>query len=134
MSRVLAPFPDAELVVMDLLSTIGTTVAATGEDITGPTILIQRVGGSDDGVTDRPVIQVVCLAPDRHQAWGMARQAQQVILACGGTVVTGEFVTDVLIDSARTVTPPDQVPDKNNALRPVAAQYRLGLRRPWPTA
>ncbi len=126
----LSPFADAELVVLDLLDPVGTTVLETGDDIPPGTVLIQRVGGADDGVTDRPVMQIVCFHTDRSAAWALARQVQQVMLASGGTAVTGEHVTEVLIDSARTVTPPDLMPDRNPDVRPVAAQYRLGLRRP----
>lgn len=133
MSTVLAPFPDAEKVVMDLLSSVGPTSTVTGAVVSPPAILIQRVGGTDDGVTDRPVVQVTCLGATRHDAWDMARQAQQVILASAGTAVTGSLVSGVLVDTARTVTPPDQIPDRNSALRPVAAQYRFGFRRPWGT-
>lgn len=130
MSPVLAPYPDAELVMLDLLRPTGKTVTATDAVIAVKTIVVQRVGGTDDGVTDRPIVQVTCLAPTRAEAWAMARQVQQVVLAAGGTAVSGQYVTDVFIDSTRTVTPPDQLPDRNVNLRPVAAQYRLGLRRP----
>lgn len=129
MTTVLPPWPDAELVVLDLLDPIGSTVLETGDEIPVGTILIQRVGGADDGVTDRPVMQIVCFHTDRTAAWSLARQVQQVMHAAGGTAVTGEHVNDVLIDSVRTVTPPDLMPDRNPNLRPVAAQYRLGLRR-----
>lgn len=123
-------FPDAELVMLDLLAPLAATVTATDQDIVGSMALVQRVGGADDGVTDRPVLLVTCFHTDRHVAWRLARDVQQLVLAAGGTAVNGEFVTDVLIDSTRTVTPPDQLPDRNQDLRPVAAQYQLGLRRP----
>jgi len=130
---VLAPYPDAELVMMDLLQPVAPTVTATDQTLTGRTIQIQRVGGTDDGVTDRPVLQVTCMATTRTEAWAMARDVQQRVLAAGGTAVTGTRVAGVYIDSTRTVTPPDQLPDRNPGIRPVSAQYRLGLRRPRPT-
>jgi hypothetical protein len=125
----LPAWPDAELVVLDLLDPVGSTVLETGDDIPPGTVLIQRVGGADDGITDRPVMQIVCFHGDRSAAWSLARNVQQRMLAAGGTRVTGEHVTGVLIDSVRTVTPPDLLPDRNPNLRPVAAQYRLGMRR-----
>ena len=130
MSTVLAPFPDVELVMLDLLRPVAPTVTATDANIVPPVVVVQRVGGTDDGVTDRPIVQVTCLAATRQAAWAMARQVQQVVLAAGGTAVSGTYVTNVFIDSTRTVTPPDQLPDRNVNLRPVSAQYRLGLRRP----
>jgi hypothetical protein len=128
---VLAPYPDIELVMLDLLRPLGKTVTATDAVIDPPVVVVQRVGGTDDGVTDRPVVQITCLHTSRSAAWAMARQAQQIVLAAGGNAVSGTYVTGVFIDSARTVTPPDQLTDRNANLRPVSAQYRLGLRRTY---
>lgn len=145
MGTVLPPWPDAELVVMALLDSVGTTVTAT-DGVTEPVIRINRTGGDDDRITDRPVIEVACFAPDRaatgdqqpavpgrELAWAMAEQCRQVILAARRTVVTytdkdGREIT-ALIDNARTATPPDQLPYGNENVRTVVATYVLAMRR-----
>jgi len=127
---VLAGFPDAELVVMDLLTPVGITVTATSENLAPPVVVVQRVGGADDGVTDRPRVQVVCFGATRPAAWALAEQARQIVLAAGGTVVTGTNITGVFLDSTRTETPSVQLPDPNRDVRAVTAVYRLSYRRP----
>ena len=127
---VLAGFPDAELVVMDLLAPVGVTVTATDENLMPPVVLVQRMGGPDDGVTDRPRVQVACFGASRPAAWALAEQARQIVLAAGGTVVTGTNVTNVFVDSTRTETPSVQLPDRNQNVRAVTAVYRLSYRRP----
>jgi len=128
---VLTGFPDAELVMMDLLTPVGVTVTATSENLAPPVVVVvQRVGGADDGVTDRPRVQVVCYGATRPAAWALAEQARQIVLAAGGTAVTGTNVTGVFLDSTRTETPSVQLPDPNRDVRAVTAVYRLSYRRP----
>jgi len=127
---ILVGFPDAELVVMDLLTPVGVTVTATSENLAPPVVVVQRVGGADDGVTDRPRVQVVCYGSTRPAAWALAEQARQIVLAAGGTAVTGTNVTNVFLDSTRTETPSVQLPDPNQSVRAVTAVYRLSYRRP----
>lgn len=130
MSTLLGPYPDAELVMLDLLAPVAATVTHTDDDLTAPTVQVARVGGSDDGVTDRPRIQVTCYGATRAQAWALAEQARQIVTAAGGTAVSGDNVTGIYIDSARTATPAQQLPERNPDLRTVTATYLLGLRRP----
>lgn len=127
MSRKLLPYPDAERVLRDLLTPLAHTVTQTdeGETFTEPVIQVQRVGGSDDGITDRPRMQVSCFADDRHEAWNLAEDVRQTVLACGGTKVNG-----VLVDKATTETPAQQLPDEIRDVRKVVAIYRFDFRRP----
>jgi len=130
MAAILTGFPDAELVMMDLLAPVGVTVTATDENLMPPVVLVQRMGGPDDGVTDRPRVQVVCYGPTRPAAWALAEQARQIVLGAGGTAVTGTNVTNVFLDSTRTETPSVQLRDPNQSVRAVTAVYRLSYRRP----
>jgi Protein of unknown function (DUF3168) len=127
---VLAAFPDAELVFLDLLNGLAPSVTHTDDNLTPPAIQVQRVGGSDNGVTDRPQMQITCYGGTRAQAWALAEQVRQRILAAGATTVTGDFVTGVLVDSTRTVTPAQQIPERNPNLAAVTALYAAGFRRP----
>lgn len=125
MSAVLAPYPDTESAMVALLGGVASTVTTTPASFTPPLVQVQRLGGDDDGVTDFPIVAVTCYGATRAQAWQMAEQCRQLILAVGNESPGG-----ILIDSARTVTPSQQLPDPNTNLRVVTATYRLGLRRP----
>lgn len=126
----LAAWPDAETVVMTLLEPVAPTVTATPAKLVVPVIRVQRVGGSDDGITDHPRMEIACYGSDRAQAWQLAEQCRQVIL---GSIRT-EVITDtgrVLIDTARTDNPPTQVPyPTSEDVRRVAGYYRFAWRRP----
>jgi hypothetical protein len=121
---VLPPFPDAETVVMTLLEPAAPTVTATPADLVPPLIRVQRVGGSDDGITDYPRMEIACYGKDRAQAWQLAEQCRQLVLGSVRTHVGG-----VLIDNARTDHSPTQVSYENADLRRIIAYFRLSWRR-----
>lgn len=137
MSAPLAPFPDIELVLLDLLDPYGETVTATDvDDPPDGTIQVERIGGPDDGITDRPRVRITIYGRDRRAAWALSRQLQQVVLASGGTQVTGpmtaeEYPAGVLLDLARTATPPRQLAEQGRNARIVETIYEFHLRRPW---
>lgn len=123
MTAILGPWPDIEAVLVTLLAPVAQVVTTTPANLTPPLVQVQRFGGADDGLTDFPVVAVTCFGGTRAAAWSMAENCRQRILASPGE-------PGVLIDSAETVTPSQQVPDPNTSLRVVTATYRLGLRRP----
>ncbi|GJF06600.1 phage tail termination protein [Pseudonocardia sp. D17] len=125
MTEVLAPFPDVEVVLLELLEPVASTCTATPPTITPPLIRVVRTGGSDDGITDSPVVEVTCIGADRQASWALSEQCRQVILASPNTVVAG-----VLIDYAATFTPPQQIPDPDLDKRSVTSNYELAFRRP----
>jgi hypothetical protein len=116
---------DAEKVVMVLLAPIAPTVTSTPNPLVAPVIRVQRVGGSDDGMTDYPRVEVAVYGSDRAQAWDLAEKARQTILASPRSVVNGQ-----LIDNAKTDTPATQTPYDNADIRRVVAQFRFAWRRP----
>ncbi|GAY12037.1 hypothetical protein [Pseudonocardia sp. N23] len=126
MAELLAAWPDAEVVVLDLLDpAVAPACTATPETIETPLIRVVRTGGSDDGITDSPVMEVTCIGADRTQSWQLSEQCRQVILASPNTVVAG-----VLIDDAATFTPPLQIPDPDLDKRSVTTNFVLAWRRP----
>lgn len=126
MVEQLPQYPDAEVVVMALLESLAPTVTSTPDTLTGPLIRVQRIGGADDGITDRPRIEVACYAPTRTAAHTLQQQCQQLILAARCTVVAG-----CLIDRTTTDTGPIQPPRyPNQDVRWVPAIYRMEWRRP----
>lgn len=128
MTALLAGFPDVEKAVTDLLAPVAATVTTTPANFTPPLVQVQRIGGPDDGITDWPEVAVTCYGTSRAAAWAMAENCRQRILAAPGEAPGG-----ILIDSAATITPSQQIPDPNTTLRVVTATYRLGLRRPRTT-
>ncbi|PKW15928.1 tail completion protein gp17 [Saccharopolyspora spinosa] len=130
MGLVLPPFPDAETVVMALLEPLASTVTATPATLVPPLIRVNRVGGSDDGITDHPRMEIACYGQDREQAWQLAEQCRQAILGSPRTVAHG-----VLIDNARTDNPPTQTPYAHTEdIRRVLGYFRLSWRRPRATS
>src|SRR6478752_4161142 len=132
MGQLLSPYPDIELVLMDMLSSFGPTVTATGTTVPAGTILIERIGGPDNGVTDKPRVQISFFGDTRGAAWQLCRVAQQKMLASCGTLVSGQYVTNVLIDYAETATPPKQIPEQGRDSRIVQIVMEFHLRRQWP--
>jgi hypothetical protein len=129
----LPPFPDAEDVVMALLEEVADTTTDTAAtlDSDAPVIKVTRVGGTDDLITDRPLVEVAVFATTYEQARQLARQCQQVILASGGrSIVTPDHPQGVLIDKAETTSAPLRVPYENENLRHKAATYQFSFRRP----
>ena len=123
--ELLPAFPDAEAVVMDLLAPLGTTVTSTPAEINGPLIRVQRVGGADDGITDRARIEVLCYHQTRPLATALASECRRLIGAAGCTVVGG-----VLIDRAYSEVAPVNEIYRNPDVRAVPAVYRFEWRRP----
>lgn len=127
MTEVLGAFPDVEKVVTDLLDPLapGSVYTEFPADFAAPAIRVQRTGGSDNGITDSPFVEVMSVGRSRAEAWELDGAVRQYVLASGGTIVSG-----VLVDSARTMTPPQQMPDPRTNVRVVSSSYRMGFRRP----
>lgn len=126
MAQLLPAWPDAEAVALDILTPTGATVVtATDENLEPPVIQVARIGGSDDGVTDRPRVEVEVFGGTRAQAWQLTEECRQLIHATSGTTVNG-----VLCDRAVTETPAQGLPYPNPDVRRVVATYRLDFRRP----
>ena len=86
-------------------------------------VRVARGPGSDDGVTDAPLLDVECFAPSEGAAWSLAEDARQVMHELTGRVVNG-----ALVDSVSTSTAPVRVEYAPHVVRYVAS-YRLNLRK-----
>jgi hypothetical protein len=136
------PFPDIELVLMDLLAPAfpaATVVTALPTNLTGKILQVQRVGGSDDGITDRPRVRISAFAGTRSQSWELARLVGAFLNSKGtSTLIQGpetatEYPGGVQLDSVSTATPPRQVAEgtPTRDARVVDTTYEVHLRRPW---
>lgn len=133
MAAELPPFPDAEDVVMSLLEPVAPTTTSTGPDLEteAPVIRVTRVGGDDDGITDRPLVEVAAFATTYDAARKLARDCLVTILAAPNTKVTTEDYPDgVLVDKAETASSPVRVPYDNPDLARKIGTYRFAWRRP----
>jgi hypothetical protein len=131
MALQLAAFPDAEDTGMAILDPLGyTTVTSTPDPIVPPVIRVNRVGGSDDRIIDSPRLEIAVYGATRPQAWAIAEQCRQTILAARRTEVALPSGMVVLVDTADTVAAAAQVPYENPDIRRVVAIYELSYRRP----
>ena len=123
---VLAPFPDVERAVGDLVAGLGTTGSETNITLqsTLPYIRIRRLGGADDGITDAARVDVHVYDTDATSAKAIAEQVRQLLIS--GPSVTAHGI----IDRARTEIGPQTIPADDTAdIRQVVATYRVSLRR-----
>jgi hypothetical protein len=123
--ELLSAFPDIEDYALALLAPVGTTVLATPATITPPLVVIRRIGGSDDLITDTPRIQVDCFGGTRRQTADMAERCRQLILAAPAT-----GIGTARIDQAQTVSAPTFLAYDDQHTQRTTATYHLSLRRP----
>lgn len=122
-------FPDIEAVLITYLGDLALTGELTPESLESPFIRVNRVGGFDDGITDRPRVELACYCPTRRESQALSEQVRQHVLACDGTDAAGVFIDHVVTESqaGRSAYP-------NEDVRRIAAVYRLSLRRQRSTA
>lgn len=123
--ELLTAFPDAEDVGLELLATAGDVRLATPVDLVPPIIVVRKVGGTDDGITDRPRLEVQVYESSRVAARDLAEQCRQIVLAAPATQVAG-----VSIDKTATETSPTFVDYGIRTVHRYIATYRLEYRRP----
>ena len=89
-------------------------------------VRVRRGPGSDDEVTDSPLIDVetFTLSATPSTAWDLAEDARQAMHAMAGTSFSG-----ALVDSVSTATSPTEIDYGNAKLIRYVASYRLRLRK-----
>lgn len=126
----LPPFADAEEVAYALLSSVGNVVKGTLASIVTPVIVVRRIGGHSDYVTDYPEIHVSTIGDTRPQSVQLQLLCQQKIENAFATEVTLPDNSVVLIDGTSTITSGHIESYENVDLREVTAIYQLRMRRP----
>jgi hypothetical protein len=121
-------WPDVEATVRGYLATTidGRTVTilpARLEDNL-PVTRILRGPGSDDGITDGPLLDVETFAASRGDMWRLAEETRQALHALAGKAYDG-----VLVDTVDTATGPTYVDYGNPKVHRAVASYRLALRQ-----
>lgn len=123
---VLAPFPDVERAVGDLVAGLGTAGSETNITLqsTLPYIRIRRLGGSDNRITDAARVDVHVYDADATAAKTIAERVRQRLISGPSTTAHG------IIDRAWTEIAPQTIPADDTAdIRQVVATYRISMRR-----
>jgi hypothetical protein len=126
MTVVLAPFPDVERAVGDLVADLGTPGSETNITLqsTLPYIRIRRLGGSDDRITDAARVDVHVYDTDATNAKAIAETIRQRLISGPSTTTHG------VIDRVWTEVGPQTIPAADTAnIRQVVATYRVSMRR-----
>lgn len=126
----LPAFADAEEVVYALLSPLGTVVKGTPAAIVTPVIMVRRIGGHSDYVTDFPQVHVSAIGDTRPQSVALQLRCQQRIENSFAVEVSLADNSVVLIDGTSTLTSGHIEAYENVDLREVSAVYELRMRRP----
>ncbi|WP_054812180.1 hypothetical protein [Nocardia arizonensis] len=95
----MSSYPNVHEVLITLLTPIVTTVKSRRPGLRPPYTVVRRVGGAEDGITDRPIVRVDTYADTDEQAEQLKQACRQAITESGGTLAG-----DVLIDTAREIT------------------------------
>lgn len=85
---------------------------------------VTRGPGSDDGVTDSPLLDVESFATTESRAWELAEDARQVVHELRGRAVDG-----VLVDTVSTASGPVLVDWGNPGIHRYVASYRFAFRK-----
>lgn len=133
-SDQLAPFADVEEVLRKLLRANldggVMVVSATGPEIIMPMVMVKRIGGDCDRITDFATMLVDTLCSTRPESNVLAAQVQAAILNSVNTAVTLANGSVALIDGAVVMVADHPEMYENPDVRQVSATFELRLRRP----
>lgn len=125
-AQILAPYPDVEAAVIELLTGHGATVdVETPADLNGnlPFIRVTQNGGNEDRITATARIGVDVFAASRTAAKTLADDIEQILIAFPHTL------SNCVLDEVTAATRPSIVPWNNTSLRLSAATYVVTARR-----
>jgi hypothetical protein len=122
--ELLESYPDVEDVMLDLLESVGPTVLATPVNLVPPLIVVRRVGGFDDGITDISVVTVQVYGSTHEEARALAEACRQKVIAAPATAVAG-----VSIDDTRTNNAPVFADYGQPGVHHYIATYGIEFRR-----
>ncbi|WP_225731094.1 MULTISPECIES: hypothetical protein [unclassified Nocardia] len=106
-----------------LLAPIAPTVKSKRQGQPLPYNIVRRIGGAEDGITDRPIVRVDTYAATDEQAEQLKEACRQRITESGRTLVGGMLIdTAHEITAGHDITAPDPVDHKQTAV------YQLSFR------
>lgn len=134
MSEILSGWADLEALAVAYLPTVVADVRVSDEvpdDLDAILaggdrfVRVVRGPGSDDGFTDRPLLDVDTFTPARVDGPNFAEEVRQALHALRGRKVAG-----TVIDRVATSTGPVWVDYGTPGVHRYVASYRVELRRP----
>lgn len=137
-------FPDAELVVLDLVQKYLDLLTPKGKAVTWltadhttlvdsgvPVVRVYRGGIGSNGLWDPASVQLGVIAASRADSWAVMEYLRQVMLSFnrGGAVKRADN-SITMIASIEEMVGPQQLPELNPDHRLVPATFRVELRYP----
>lgn len=131
----LAPFPDVESALVDLLTDLvghpDDVDTVIPDDLQArvfatpprPVIRIRCIGGSDDVISDYPRVDIEVFASTRAAGQPLAEAIRQRMIYGGHRTAHG------VIDRAITEVRPQEIPYDDPDVRRWSATYRVSMRR-----
>lgn len=115
-------YPDVETLLIDDLDAYGTTGTVTPPDLQAhlPFIRVRRAGGSDNGRSDAPRVDVEVFAATRAIGFGVAETIRDHLIH--------DFAVPS-IDRVTTETGPQELPWEDPDIRRWLVTYRVVTRR-----
>jgi hypothetical protein len=89
-----------------------------------PVVRVTRGPGTDDGVTDAPLVDVEVFAGNVDTMWPLAEDVREAMHDLRGRAIDG-----ALIDNVTTATAPVHLDYENPAVQRAVASYRLAQRK-----
>lgn len=128
----LPPFANAEDVVQTLLSA-GLDVSvlkAIPSTLNPPLVVVERIGGHSDYITDYPEVRIRCIGATRSASATLSLQCQAIIENAFNSYVTLTDGTRVQIDGTNTSVSGRPEDYENVDVREFTATYDFRIRRP----
>jgi hypothetical protein len=122
--ELLDSYPDLEDVMLDLLDPVGPTALVTPVDLVPPLIVVRRVGGFDNGITDFGMVTVQTYGATHEVARALAEACRQRVIAAPATQVAG-----VSIDDSNTNNAPVYADYGSRDIHHYIATYSIEFRR-----
>lgn len=116
------PLLFADLVADPSQQIVGPRLPANLQDRM-PLIRVRGIGGADDRITDRPRTDVEVYAADYPTSRTLAEAVRQRLLDYPHLTAAGN------VDWVETESRPTEIPHDDQAVRLVAATYRISFRR-----
>lgn len=135
----LRTYPDIEALLVDVIdqwcpgrvdSQRPADLKARIADTTDPDaffVEIQRYGGTDNGISDRPAVEVAVYAATHAVGSDAALQLRERLVP--GPHVLGDVPALQVIDSIGCLLGPSEVPYGDSGVRKWVARYRVSTRR-----
>jgi hypothetical protein len=117
------PYPKFDEVLRALLGDLAAVVTYVDDNTPDPYILVNRVGGKEDGIKDNPLIDIQYVAATRDASKTLAETGQERIRFAGNTS-PGGYLIDTADESAGGLYIPPYRRDHRGVTETIKLSYR----------